>query len=469
IRNNRLRNISDDGIQLQNSDFVQIRYNDIADTRGDGIDVEDSDFSVIRNNKIRFVTSNGISVEESAFVDIIDNQVSDVGEAGIFVDPSAFITVAGNTLRRNATGVYFQDVVLSSIENNTIEDNQIGVRLERAEDINVIDNRIASNLIYGLWANGDRNGYMNVSGNVFLNNPTHAKFESGLVDLTGPGNQFLNGNTALYFSPFGGDTTLLSLVDDDAPGYETFPSVASPSNYGGTIGAQFFSGQTNAFVKLDNNAFRAPGGEGIWLNGLNSTYDGAPAGLGLITPSLSGGILSAPEYNFLEDMFIHYPDNAGTTGIFFFGAVPAPVVLPPVAPFSLSLDNVEDFFRQFSAFTPGPSGLSVTITGLPSVTPPGLNPGALARISPAAGAPTPQNLANISPAAGEEDAGVERTANAETPASLDAIEPAASDTNAPCWADAVTAAGNGTVANYSFSGSPEEDIANVASCGSTQS
>ena len=453
INNNNVTLSGDDGIQVAGSSFVEISGNDVWFAGDDGIDLSGSFFSTIDNNTTRFVLNNGIEVTNSAFINISSNDAAFSLGSGIFVDPSWFINVSNNHVHNNVFGVYFDDVHQSQIVNNTIENNLVGIRLENSDNINVADNTIANNF-WGLWAGGGNNGYINVENNVFLDNPVHALFQSGLIDLTGIGNQFLNGNIALYFSPFGGDASLLALVDDDAAGFETLESTggAEPSNYGGTIGKQYFKGQTDAFVKLDNNAFTTPGGEHIWLNGLNSTY--FIPGEGDFTPATFGGVLTQSQYNFLESMFDHYPDTL-STGIFFFGAVPD----------NFSIENFEDFMEDFGAFASGPTGLRITLTGLPSLGNIGSGPLNLNAIAPAAGgeesgnvtlsAADPADLANIEPAAGPGAGAGAGTGNTGGAAG-----------EAACWGDAVNMAGAGTPVNFDFGGTFEESIAAAAGCGS---
>lgn len=462
VRHNRTTRTIGDGLQIKGASGALVSGNEFLHAGDDGIDIDTMSSSTFARNRIVDVGDKGVSVKTSDLISIVGNRIFGAINAGVFADPSTRIDVRGNRLAGSAFGVFFDGTQNSSIGgNNVIRNNGTGVFLQGVSDIDVFGNTIRNNRAYGLLAGG-RNGYISVSDNDFTDNPVHAKFESGLIDLTGVGNRFLNGDIALLFSPAGdGESaplfTALALVDDDAPGYDTFPGTLKPVNYGGTIGAQFFSGQKTAFVKLENNAFLAPATfEGIWLNGLNSTYDGTLAGLGLIQPFATAGALTQGQFDFLESMFIHYPDTFGSTGRFFFGLVPS-------SSSSLSgLDNIEDFFRKFGFFNPSVSGLSVTITGLPSV---GFGMNAMTTFSAPVSQPGPQNLASIEPAAGD-DAGA-GSQQAQNQAGLNEIEPATGGEQ-PCWSDVINAVGAGGPVNYSFGGTSEEDLEDTAACGAPE-
>ena len=499
IYGNEIYKAGADGIKVKDSNYVDILWNKVYKSRYDGIDLEYSKGSDIKYNVVKFNGDNGIEASETLFTDIKGNFAKYNGNAGIMVDHSAFVDVAYNYVKGNVFGIKFDKVGFGNIERNYVKNNLIGVKLQNAHIIDVNENMIANNLV-GLWAYGGRNGYINVRNNVFLDNPYHAKFNSGIIDLThldegeDYSNQFIGGNVGLYFDAWRNKPWLLSLVKtggisngytydylgytpwvswgdfifNDSYTFDTFngTGVFPPSEFGGTIGAQLFDGQSDYFVKLGSKTFVVPGEsdfdtdsevetalfdsfsrykvrfpetfDAIWLDARDSTYvqDGVP-----FSPAAQGGIITPDQLAFLEEMFFHYPD-VSDRGIFFFGLLP---------PEDLTIDNVEDFFREFDPFGGGFAGLNLTITGLPPVN---LPPVALNNILPFAGGEDGADVAGIEPAAGGEDDG----------SSFADIEPAAGE-SAACWGDVLNAAINGPV-NYNFSGDAGETLAAAASCGS---
>lgn len=439
-----------DGIQVRGSSFVNVDDNFIRFAGDDGIDFENGFFSSIIGNDIRFVDANGIEIEDSAFIVADSNTVQNSGDAGIFVDPSAFILVSNNTLRFNEYGVRFDEVYLSAIYDNVIEDNRVaGVRLNDSHGIAVWRNDIANNGRYGLWADGGQNGYINVAGNNFLDNPTHARFESGIIDLTwvdpllGYGNTFVGGNIGLEFDVWNNDTPRLSLVRAgggytyDGNPFDTFNGVnvaGNPAlNFGGTIGQQYFEGQSQYFVAVRSDTFTDRAGNAVWLDASDSTY--FMPGEGLIT----GDVLTQAQFDFLEEKFRHWPD-VNNRGIFWFGAVPDETTL------SILKDPI------YTPYDAGVSGLNVTITGLPRI-------GGGAPV----GAPGISGLNQIAPAAGDETGAQGEVADIEPAAGGNGNDQPASQ-NASCWGDAVSAAGAGSAVTYSYGGTFEESVAAAASC-----
>jgi parallel beta-helix repeat protein len=442
IEDNTVLFAGDDGIDARNTLGVDIKRNNIFFTRGDGIQVRNSLFAQINDNTIRFAGDDGIDFENGLFAEIQGNDVRYVDENGIEINNSAFI----------------------SVDNNEVADaDEAGIFIDRSSVIFVTNNDVRNNDI-GLHADGRNNGYINVTGNTFTNNRVGARFESGIIDLTGIssdpafggyGNKFIagaNGKVAIEFDAYRGDTERLSLVRAgggytyDGNDYDTLGETATPVTFGGTLGSQYFQDYNDPtkqqIVTLGDDTFVDPTGDAIWLDARDSTFAGTPFG----TFTISGGI-DQPKMDFLQSMFFHQPDANGR-GIFFFGIVPVE---------SQSL-NDKDFFNRFSRFASSPSGLNLTITGLPSVGAPsgfGFN---LNNITPFAGEEAPGadgNVANIEPAAGDE---------VITTAEVQNIEPAAGGGDAACWGQVLSAAVSGSV-NYDFTSSPEETLSDSNACG----
>jgi hypothetical protein len=452
IRWNDIWDTDEDGIFVDDSNGVNIEDNDIWRIGDDGIDVRDSNFAEIEDNSIWFTRGDGIQVRDSSFVQIDDNFIRFAGDDGIDFEDGFFSAITDNNIRfANHNGIEVNDSALILIDGNTVRDaDEAGIFIDPSTVIFVTNNLLTSNDI-GLHVQGPGNGYINVTGNTFTDNRIGALFESGIIDLTdvssdpafgGFGNKFIGGQHGMVFDAANNDPTQLSLVRTGgifAGGYtydgqvnDTWPAVlTNPVNFGGTIGSQYFEGQSVSFVTLRRDTFtHFRGTEAIWLDATDSTY--FRPGFGAFSPADTGDILTQDQLDFLESMFRHRPD-ASRRGIFWFGALPAP-------------EGVE-FLKDpiYDPFDGGVSGLNVTITGLPRLT--GGAPGptgaaGLNAIAPAAGDETPADLANIEPAAGGEGG-----------------------QNVSCWGDAVNAAGTGGPVNYSYGGTFEESIAAAASCG----
>lgn len=450
------------------STTVEITDNVVTNSADDGIESEGVTDLLIHGNDVSFSGDDGIHV---------------LGYAGFFEDSEEeeYYEDTRYTIALYSPGSDIEFGFAPGIpEFNTVVSNNVvtesggdGAEISGYDRIGFLGNDVSNSAANGLYVSGPFNGNdegegkkVTVAGNTFTDNDIGAHFESGLIDLTGERNFFTGGRIGMRFAPFDwgtlesryvdGDTQKITprsfggwqgwpihtwvptegfaaanlrLVDDDGGPDDVFGGNFPPTNFDGTIGAQTFRGQSSYFVELANEAFYAPGNPTL-LNGLESSY--FMPGLGFITPSSTGGILTLAQFNFLQSKFFHYP-NTGNLGLFFFGFVPG-------------IDQ-EDIFKRFDPFSGSLGGLNVTVTGLPTV------PG------------TPGALNNISPFAGGDEEGGEPGV---TPEALNEIETAAGESSpATCWGDAINAAGAGQVVNYSFGTSFEDTIAGAASC-STQ-
>ncbi len=319
-------------------------------------------------------------------------------------------------------------------------------------------NNVTDSGFHGLYISGPGHNNVIVSGNAFANFDTGAQFESGLIDLTGATNTFDNGRIGLRFSPYllgyswpenEGEESVpyfayLNLEDDDAPGSTPYPE--TPTNFGGTIGKQIFTGfkeEGDFYVYLDDYALTNDGTP-IWLNGLNSTYDD-------ITPSDTGGALSPEDYAFLEARFRHFPDaGAETADIFWFGFIPDDL-------FDI---NENLIFNEFAAFNGDVTGLNVRILGLPNTGNAGPGPAAFNNIQTFAGGNNPSDLNEIETAAGGNEGG-------NTPSELNEIETETGGENEACWGAAANAAGAGTAVNVVYGGSFDDNLNLGAACGTS--
>lgn len=480
ITNNTLTTISDDGIQVLDSGNSVIDNNSITDVGfgydgyegngGDGIHVKTGFFDYeygydakiseisegdeyeypyyygyflststdITNNTINNVGDDGIDVENVSDVLVADNDVDNVGDDGIEV-----VGLAG----------YFEEAPyyefgVSLVEptfkvevlNNTVDNSDdTGIVVENFDEIDVGGNDVTSFGYYGLNVAGDYNGNVRVFGNNFtaptlpegtLSGPVLANFQSGIVDLTGEGNAFRGGRVGIRFAPTEGNADALKLIDNN------------PSDiYEGTLGAQYFRGQSQYFVELLNGALFNPGQPSIY-NALQSTY--YIPGFGDFNPS-DDGLMTQEQYDFLEGKFYHFVD-LDTLGLFFFGFVGDELA---------GINNFEDFLKDIGAYEAGTNALSVTILGLPSVFE-GQFGDQFNAITPAAGGE------------GTTAAGLPGDTNGDGVVSAEeaaAVDPAAGAENVTCWGDAVNAAGAGTAVSYSFDTSFESALADAGSCG----
>ncbi|PZQ49105.1 MAG: hypothetical protein DI551_00185 [Micavibrio aeruginosavorus] len=474
---------------------VDVLGNTVTNSGDDGIEVINSSSTLIDDNTVKnsgyVITGEGTYAgdyygADGIHVRNVGGYAGDVyyeratGGEGYAYTPYSVV------IRENDVDQSFDDGI--QVENNRWD-------MEYSNSILVDSNENVSNSgNHGLYISGayhpnEEYGYgrVIVTRNNFSNFAIGAEFESGLIDFTGVtlgapsgtnmGNTFTvpAGSTdriGLRFSPYYGGGipafakiaegegeyyySYLNLVDDDGLGSTPYPT--TPTNFGGTIGSQTFTGFTGArnfYVYLNDGAFTNDGTP-IWLNGLNSTYDG-------IAPSSTGGVLTQAQFDFLENRFQHYPDNS-STDIFWFGFVPE--AQPAIAQ--------EDLFNTYDPFNGDLTGLNVRIVGLPRLPGQTFTPQSTAsilnQIQTYAGGDsnTPESLNNIETAAGGSSTTGSLTPNASQAQDLAQIETEAggNDTQA-CWGDAINAAAGGQSVNVVYSGSFDANLNQAAQCGTS--
>lgn len=489
IADNRVRNARYDGIYVRGGDLVNILDNRVFDSGDDGIETDGVREVYVIGNEVYRSGDDGITL--LGYADYT-GEFPAIGEGEGEEEGGEEDSVGFDRLPVNLFAAVAEEPTPAPeptpsplrpwkavVQGNTVDvSGTDGIEVSGYDTILVTDaNEVSGSVVNGLYISGYNNGNVTVSGNIFKDNDIGAQFESGLIDLTGEGNSFADGRIGLRFAPYAfgeGEGEILPLfmtLSLPASGYAPLQLVddgvgypAAPGPFFGTIGSQSFTGYTEAgdyYVELANEAFFFPG-EPTLLNGVDSTYDNG------INPSLTSGILSQEDLDFLEARFQHYPDGLLTgenLGLFWFGTIAEPVVTA----FGPTIDQ-KDLFNTFDAFDSAATGLNVRIVGLPRL------PGAQAT-----GNTTAQGLNNIQTFAGNTNASPETLNQIETasggaeqgnaPENLSDIETeAGSESNGndtSCWSDAVNLAGGGQAVNVVYQGTPDAMLDQAANCGTS--
>jgi len=416
-----------DGIEVDDSNNVTISGNEVYDNGTEGLDVTNTTgLLTVSNNMIYDNGRDGVDINDAQDVSFIGNQITGNDDTGAIIeDTTGAVTISDNSFEGNgedglsvidATGTLV--ISLNNADNNALS----GVILRNVQDARLEDNTMENNGDNGLYVSGGTNGDVVISGNTFTDNPTGVRVESGTIDLTGDTNFVNGGDIGMLFDRFGG-TAAMALV-------------SGPSDVGGTsgtFGTTEFSGQSDFFIALDNNAFSLGAGVPLVLDGSFASYDGfSPnsltrnaAGVPLFGSAASLSALQARFFDFVND---------NTLGLILLGTLP-------------ELDQ-EDFLTQFGGFDAGAGNLSVSLNGFPTI--PG-QPVSLAdtlnALEPAAGGTlTAEELAGLEPAAGG-------SGEAEN--------------EVGCWGDAVSGAQGGGTTTFSFGNSLEQTLSGEAGCAST--
>jgi len=441
---------------------VDVLNNVVLNSQDDGIEVVGANDVLIDANTVTNAGDNGITVEGFGI-----SWLGETEEEGIIEDD----LVSESLLRPS---FFYRDwpYYTVDISNNTVDTTDTGIRTDGFDEAYIFSNDVTNTNGIGIYVHGYKNGFTSLYDNVLDGFDVGMQFESGVIDLQGESNTISNGRVGLLFRPyeydeisvitlsfpsfvyedifpypysFGTGFSDLSLTEDDSIETSTPFPTTPPTDFAGTIGEQVFENIDESYVELDNFAFFQEGLP-LWLNGLNSSYDG-------LVPADTSGILTAAQFANLESKFLHFTDGRDV-GIFFFGL--APDVTPDI--------DESLLFREFPFFIGDITGLNIRILGLPSTgfgggtigggpTPP-TTPAGLNAIGPFAGGNTPEDLNQLETAAGGEDEGT----------NLNAINTQAGGDNTACWGDALTSAGNGQVVDVVYSGAIADDLDTAATC-----
>ncbi len=477
IRNNDIDGVGKDGIKADNVADLRIVNNDIGQTGtigSNGVSVSGSNGARINDNTINRTGNHGILLTGGTNLTVANNIIGlnapagNIGADGIHADNVGDIRIVENEVRRtvrdaifaNGTGTarinrnIIRNVGADGIEASGFTDARInrnritnagqdGIEVSGNTSASLNNNRINGSTINGIYASGSQNGTVILAGNRLEENTTGARFESGVIDLTGATNTIIGGTTGLVFDPGvgGGVPTALSLVSNGAPGYKG-------EVYGGTLGTTVFEGLTDPgdnFIILANGALFAPGNPTL-IDARFAKFNGVSA-----SEDLGNDFeLEQDQLDEIENRIVHFNDDP-TLGRFFYGYLDSvPVII------GVTVDQ-EDAMRYFEPVNLQLSSLNVTLNGLPQI--PGA-PQNFNAITPFAGgnapATDPSSLNNIETAAGGDAEPTGQT--------LNSVETAAGDTQASCWGDAAGMMQGGQAVNVNYGASAEDMLSNAAGC-----
>ena len=255
----------DDGIEVSNSNGVQILNNVVGtngganNIQGEGIDVNSSESANISGNTVRETTSNGISVALSNLSQIVDNNISDTNANGIDVRTSDGAIITSNTigLLGGTNNIDGHGVLVDSSDNVLVELNQInetnesGVQVTNSVTVQALRNTITNAGIDGL-------AFQNVNGLTTNNNIITASADDG-IDLTNVQNTTLDTNTINNVNGNGVEgqnVTNLDVLNN---------IINSPENEGISIETG-----ANTDILIDGNTINNPNSDGIIINGSTS-------------------------------------------------------------------------------------------------------------------------------------------------------------------------------------------------------
>jgi len=153
IRNNTISN-SEYGIRLYRSNSVSIIGNTCFDNDDDGIYLTWTEDCTVDRNNCSGNLRRGISLYSSCYrIIVTDNICRDNGQYGLYSSGSENNTFENNTCSRNVYyGIYFYNSDNTTILNNSCDFNERnGIRIYKTERCSISFNRCEGNLEYGIY------------------------------------------------------------------------------------------------------------------------------------------------------------------------------------------------------------------------------------------------------------------------------------------------------------------------------
>ncbi len=131
---NTINNAGNDGIEVKDSDSVQITGNKIGliagtdNIEGEGIHVNSSDFAYVAGNQIQNTVLNGILINPSLDVTVFDNTISNTSQHGIVISSGSHRAIVDDN---DLAGIGLDDVF-------------DGIHAQGADDIEITNNEITA-------------------------------------------------------------------------------------------------------------------------------------------------------------------------------------------------------------------------------------------------------------------------------------------------------------------------------------
>ncbi|WP_342562275.1 NosD domain-containing protein [Paenibacillus sp. FSL R7-0345] len=181
------------GIDLYNAHGTEIRENEISYLR-DGIYLENSRNTVVDQNKLSYLRYgvHCMYINGSR----VTNNTGEYNITGAMVMGVTDVVVSGNSFRKQSQNVHSQGILLydvrtSSVVNNVVEGNRVGIYMQRSSD-NVLQNNLVLRNYIGIQ-------FEDAEGNRFQRNG----FVANVIEAqaTGSKDNVLNGN---YWDSFEG-------------------------------------------------------------------------------------------------------------------------------------------------------------------------------------------------------------------------------------------------------------------------
>tara|TARA_R110002124_G_scaffold233406_1_gene398684 strand:+ start:43982 stop:51490 length:7509 start_codon:yes stop_codon:yes gene_type:complete len=383
IIDNKITNITNDGIQIVNGDDVLITTNTVYGTNGrggsngtkgagrDGINVNGTTNLTIDNNTIKggnagFLTNGGnganryaINVNNSAAAQITNNQLlsgriglgisgKSAGSDGIHVTSSNGANIDTNTIQNiGGNGIYLNPSHNAIIQNNAISNAALnGINVLSSHNVDVLNNTLWSIGNHGIYASSSNT--LDVAGNIIGNGISSGAGNDG-IHISGGRNANIDDNTiqgGLVWANGAGNDGIHVVNNREAVinnntiigGLPNSTGAGRHGIYAENSGAQasIFSGWRRDGVEITNNTItnglfsKSTGQDGIHIVNSGSGFFGSSANIAGNTINWVGHNGISVDSSFNTDILNNNVKHADNDGISLYNTSAARIELNTV-------------------------------------------------------------------------------------------------------------------------------------------
>lgn len=281
ITNNDISQSGDDGVHVENSQFIDINNNTISFSKDDGIDVDQSAGAQITDNNILLADDNGIEIANSPMV-VASNDL-------VAISRNKIGTVGGNGIDAENVGLFTN---INANEVFGVAQDAINVR--ESSSINIFENKVGFAGDDGIDVSGSPhaniydNEVLTVGDNgIELEDSAFSDVMGNIISLTGRDSinisnsnlANVNGNTLSFAAGDGIDVeggsmiTIegndILLIDDNGIEISDAEDVTVNANDIGSIGDNGIEIVDSNIVQVNGNTIAETGDDGIDLNDVN--------------------------------------------------------------------------------------------------------------------------------------------------------------------------------------------------------
>ncbi len=183
LTENYVRNGTQDGIYIRDSNANSIIENNIENNEDVGIHFDEANNNIIENNLIKNNILYGIKLDTGHENIIINNLIENNGKGLAIKEYSESNIVEMNDfLDSGREGIQLEDSTLNTIRFNTIQDNEVGMRIEQSTSGNTIYHNLFNNEDNVKIGSDAINNWNVTSRGNYWTNPEGTGFSEACID-----------------------------------------------------------------------------------------------------------------------------------------------------------------------------------------------------------------------------------------------------------------------------------------------